>query len=145
MIYVKDIIKICDATLLAGDENMLCESFVKDSREVKKGDIYVGIKGDVYNGNNFYNDAFKNGASFCILDNDTKIDDKDKKKNIILVDDTIKAIQELAKYKRSLYDIPVVAITGSVGKTTTKDMISAVLSLSTDTAFQTVNLIRILL
>ena len=60
------------------------------------------------------------------------INDKEKKleehKNIILVEDTIKALQKLAAYKRSLYDIPVVAITGSVGKTSTKDVIARVMA-----------------
>ena len=126
MIYVSDILKICDGELINGNEKLKCSNFVIDSRLVKKGDIFVGIKGDVFNGNTFYKNAIKNGASLCILDSDTEIDKKDK--NIVLVDDTIKAIQKLAKYKRSIYDIPVIAVTGSVGKTSVKDMIYTVVS-----------------
>lgn len=128
MIYVKDIIEVCNGELVCGDINLECIHFCKDTREINKGDIYVGIKGDTFNGNNFYKDAFDKGASICILDNDTEIDNKYKDKTIILVDDTITCLQKLAKYKRSLYNIPVIAITGSVGKTSVKDIIYSVLS-----------------
>ena len=121
MIFVSDIISVCDGVLVCGDKDTPCINFCKDTRELVPGDIYVGIKGDVFNGNNFYNEAFDKGASVCILDDDTSIDRK--RGTIVLVDDTVKAIQKLAKYKRSLYDIPVIAVTGSVGKTSVKDMI----------------------
>ena len=126
MIYVRDILRVCDGVLLSGDKNSECINFTKDTREIKPGDIYIGIKGEVFNGNNFYKDAFNKGASFCILDKDTDIEDGYD--NIILVDNTIEAIQKLAAYKRSLYDIPVIAITGSVGKTSVKDMVYKVVS-----------------
>ena len=128
MIYVRDIINICDGELICGNLDLECVNFCKDTREIKTGDIYVGIKGDNFNGNNFYKDAFDKGASICILDNDTIIDDKYKDKTIVLVDDTISCLQKLAKYKRSLYNISVVAVTGSVGKTSVKDIIYSVLS-----------------
>ena len=128
MIYVRDIIDVCNGELFCGDINLECIHFCKDSREINKGDVYVGIKGETFNGNNFYKDAFDNGASVCILDNDTDIDDKYKNKTIVLVDDTIKCLQKLAKHKRSLYNIPVIAITGSVGKTSVKDIIYSVVS-----------------
>jgi len=128
MISINDILKICDGELICGDSNLECISFTNDTRKIKNGDIYVGIKGDVYNGNNFYRNAFDKGAIACILDKDTVIDRKYRNEAIILVDDTIEAIQKLASYKRSLYDIPVVAVTGSVGKTSVKDMIYTVLA-----------------
>lgn len=128
MIYVRDIIRICNGLLYSGNDNMECVNFTKDTRTLNTGDIYVGIKGEVFNGNDFYKEAFDKGASVCILDRDTVIDDKYKKYTIVLVDDTIKAIQKLAKYKRSLYNIPVIGITGSVGKTSVKDMVYHVVS-----------------
>ena len=128
MIYVDDIVKICNGILYSGNSNIKCINFVKDSRLIKPGDIYVGIKGEKFNGNNFYKEAFNKGASVCLLDKDTKIDDSYKNKTIVLVDDTVNAIQELAKYKRSLYNIPVIAITGSVGKTSVKDMVYRVVN-----------------
>lgn len=128
MICVKDIINICNGKLLCGDINLECVNFSIDTREINAGDVFVGIKGETFNGNLFYKDAIKNGASICILDGDTKVNVDDVNSTIILVDDTIKCLQEIAKYKRSLVDIPVVAVTGSVGKTSVKDMIYAVLS-----------------
>ena len=78
---------------------------------------------------NYIEQAFINGAIGCITDENVneEIINKYKEKVIIKVENTIKAIQELAKYKRSLYDIPVIAVTGSVGKTSTKDIIANVL------------------
>ena len=128
MIYVRDIINICNGKLFCGDRDLECVNFCKDTREINKGDVYVGIKGDTFNGNNFYKEAIDKGASICILDSDTEIDREYLDNTIVLVDDTIKCIQELAKYKRSLYDIPVIAVTGSVGKTSVKDIIYSVLS-----------------
>ena len=128
MIYVKDILKICNGLLYSGNENIECNSFSKDTRTLNTGDVYVGIKGEVFDGNSFYKEAFDKGASVCILNKGTDIDNKYKKKTIVFVDDTIKAIQELAKYKRSLCNIPVIAVTGSVGKTSVKDMVNHVVS-----------------
>ena len=130
MIYVSDIINLCNGELLCGNIDLECVHFCIDTRKLCKDDIYVGIKGDTFNGNNFYKDAIKNGSSVCILDNDTEIDKKyiSGDTTIVLVDDTISCLQRLAKYKRDLFDIPVVAVTGSVGKTSVKDIIYSVLS-----------------
>lgn len=130
-ILVKDILRECNGELICGNENEICESFSKDTREIKTGDIYLGIKGERFNGSNFYKQAFENGAKGCILQ-DIKINEEDIKecsdKFIIVVDNVVEAIQVLAKYKRSLYNIPVIGVTGSVGKTSTKDLIASVLS-----------------
>ena len=91
--------------------------------------MYLGIKGEKIIGNIYIVQAFLNGFFGCITDENVneEIINKYKEKVIIKVEYTIKAIQELAKYKRSLYDIPVIAVTGSVGKTSTKDIIANVL------------------
>lgn len=128
MIYVRDILRICDGTLICGNKNLECKHFTNDTRSLSKNDVFIGIKGDTFNGNTFYKEAIKKGASVCILDDKSVLDDKDNKATIILVNDTIKAIQELAKYKRSLYNIPVIAVTGSVGKTSVKDIVYHVVS-----------------
>ena len=135
-IFVKDVTKICKGKILIGNEDEVLENFVKDTREVKKGDVYVGIKGENYDGNLLYEEAIKNGAKVCILQKQSvnekidveKINKEYPHTTIILVDNTIKTLQELAKYKRSLYDIPVIGVTGSVGKTSTKDIIASVMS-----------------
>ena len=95
------------------------------------GDTFIGLKGENFDGNKFCEEALKKGAKICIIQDvilDKEILEEYKDRVIIKVKDTLKAIQQIAKYKRTLYDIPVVAITGSVGKTSTKDMIASVLS-----------------
>ncbi|MDO5557477.1 MAG: UDP-N-acetylmuramoyl-tripeptide--D-alanyl-D-alanine ligase [Clostridia bacterium] len=128
-ILVSDIIEVTGGRLIYGDEDTICQDFSKDTRTIKKGDIYIGIKGESFDGNLFYEDAVKKGAKVCILQG---IPDKDIIKydnvSIIKVEDTIIALQKIATYKRSLYNIPVIAITGSVGKTSTKDIIASVVS-----------------
>lgn len=130
-IYIKDIIEKCNGKLIYGNENEILENFSKDTRIINKDDIYVGIKGANFDGNHFYEDAFNKGAKVCILE-EKSIDIQNLKKfenkSLVIVEDSIKTLQILAAYKRSLYDIPVVAVTGSVGKTSTRDIIASVLS-----------------
>lgn len=130
-ITVNDIIKICNAELVNGNIEEKCTNFSKDTRNLKPGDTYIGIKGEKFDGNTFYKNALEAGAKVCILE-ETKIDDQIKQiykdRTILIVKDTIKALQQIASYKRSLYKIPVIAVTGSVGKTSTKDIISSVVA-----------------
>jgi len=131
-ILVKDILEICkDAKLICGNQNTICRNFSKDTRTIQKDDVYIGIKGERFDGNQLYKEAIKNGASVCILQ-DVKISEQEKEQykytSIILVEDTIKTLQEIAKKKRNMYNIPVIAITGSVGKTSTKDIIANVMA-----------------
>ena len=129
---VKDIVKITNGKILCGDEKIPCNHFVRDSREVKEGDVYVALKGEKFDGNDFCLDAIYNGAKVCIVSKDITAEENDeiKKSNvtIIQVPGTLKALQEIATYKRMQYNIPVVAVTGSVGKTSTKDLIASVVS-----------------
>lgn len=129
-IKVKDIIEICKGTLICGNENQVCENFSKDTRQINPGDVYVGLKGEKFDGSIFYEEALEKGAKVCLLEKieiSKEVLDKYKEVAIITVENTLEALQKLASYKRSLYDIPVVAVTGSVGKTSTKDMIASVL------------------
>lgn len=128
MISVEDIINICNGYLLSGSKHIKYSGFTNDTRNIKAGNIYVGIRGENFDGNIFYKEAFSKGASLCILDNKEIIDVINDNYNIILVNNSIEAVTRLATFKRSLYDIPVIAITGSVGKTSVKDMIYNVLS-----------------
>ena len=129
---VKDIVEITNGKLIIGNDQFICKNFLIDTRKLKKDDVFVAIKGDGVDGNSFWKNAFESGAKVVILDN-TEFLDKDlsdyKEKIIIKVEDTIEAMQKLAIKKRELYkEIPVIAITGSVGKTSTKDTIASVLS-----------------
>lgn len=125
-IYVKDLIRECNAKLIYGDENLELKNFNKDTRTIEKNDIYLGIRGEKLDGNKFIDEAFEKGAIACIIDN-LDYEKTYENKTLIYVENTVEALQKIAKYKRSLYNIPVIAITGSVGKTSTKDIIASVL------------------
>ena len=122
---VKDILKITNGKLICGDENIEVNDFSKDTREIKDGDTYIAIKGERFDGNDFCQNAVDSGAKACIVSKDIGAING---ATIIKVEDTLKALQDIARYKRMQYDIPVVAVTGSVGKTSTKDLIASVVS-----------------
>ena len=127
MIYAKDLIRLCNGEVI-GNKEITLDNFVIDSRKIEKDDVYVAIVGENNDGNRYTGSALEKGAKAVII-NDTKYIEINKyqDKTIIIVPDTLKCLQELARYKRSLYQGKVIAITGSVGKTSTKDMISALL------------------
>ena len=130
---IKDILKCTNGKLIIGDTEKECKNYSKDTRTIKKGDTYIGIKGEKFDGSSFWKDALNNGA---VIINNIKLDEieeyKKQNKNIIQVEDTIKAIGEMASYKikiqKGKYNLKVVGVTGSVGKTSTKDIIANVLS-----------------
>lgn len=127
---MNNICEICEGKQLTKNNNNRINNYVIDSRQVQEGDCFIAIKGENSNGNMFMEAALENGASVCIVDEEPNEDiiKKYNERDIILVKDTLKALQKLAAYKRSLYDVPVVAVTGSVGKTSTKDIIASALS-----------------
>ena len=132
---IKDILKCTNGKLIIGDTEKECKNYSKDTRTIKKGDTYIGIKGEKFDGSSFWKDALSNGAETVIINN-IKLNEieeyKKQNKNIIQVEDTIKAIGEMASYKMKIqkekYNLKVVGVTGSVGKTSTKDIIANVLS-----------------
>ena len=130
---IKEIIKITNGKLITGNLEDECENFSKDTRIIKQGDTYIGIKGENFDGNTLWKQAFEKGASTVIVQGVNFLDEdieNFKNKNIIKVDDTIKAISNIARYKKELYgkDFPTIGVTGSVGKTSTKDIIANVVS-----------------
>ena len=94
-----------------------------DSRKVGDGDLFVALKGDNHDGNRYALSSLDNGAAYAIVD-----DHALEGERLILVDDSLKMLQELASYHRSLMSSPVLGITGSNGKTTTKELVHLVLS-----------------
>ena len=124
--YLEDIIKVINGNLICG-ENTTLHNFTINSKDINKDDVFVGIKGETIDGSKFYLDALEKGAKGVIINKGYCIE-KVEDKFIIEVDDTTKALQQIAAYKRDNINIPVIGITGSVGKTSTKDMISSVLS-----------------
>ena len=95
-----------------------------DTRKITKNSIFFALKGENFNGNKFAEEAIKKGASYSI------IDEKQYQTNnkIILVDNVLKTLQQLATYHRNKLNLPIIALTGSNGKTTTKELINVVLS-----------------
>ena len=94
-----------------------------DTRNIKVGTIFFALKGENFNANTFAEEALKNGCAYAVVDEEKyAVDDR-----IILVDNSLKALQNLANYHRKQFTIPVLGITGSNGKTTTKELIGAVL------------------
>lgn len=128
---IKQIVEITKGELIQGNPEFICKNFSKDTRTIQKGDTYIAIKGETFDGNLFWKQALEKGAD-CVIVSDISYEEKDLKnyadKNIIKVEDTLEALYEIARLKRSLYQIPVIAITGSVGKTSTKDMVANVVS-----------------
>lgn len=107
-----------------------------DTRNIKPGSLFVALKGDKFNANTFAAEAIQKGASYAI------IDEKEYYVNerTILVQDSLKALQELARHHRRQLGLPVIALTGSNGKTTTKELINAVLSTQYNTTATVGNL-----
>lgn len=100
-------------------------SIQTDTRKISTGDLFFALKGPNFNGNQFAKHALDNGAAYAIVD-EGSVDENDR---IIMVADTLKTLQDLALYhRRQLNNIPFIAITGSNGKTTSKELIHAVLS-----------------
>ena len=95
-----------------------------DTRADLNNSLFFALKGDNFNGNRYAVEAIQKGANFAIIDEA----EFQTSKRIILVEDVLSTLQELAKYHRLQLDIPIIALTGSNGKTTTKELVSAVLS-----------------
>jgi len=104
--------------------NIQIAGAVRDNRDVKPGNLFICIKGARVNGHNFANAAFDSGASCCLTEQELD----NAKGPYVIVKSTLEAIKTIAGYYRSQFDIPVIGITGSVGKTTAKEIIAAVLS-----------------
>ncbi len=101
---------------------------ITDSRKVSPGCLFAAIKGERSDGHDYIASAFSKGASVCIGERIPDGLSEDEKKRLIIVPDTVSALGSLSKAYRECFNIPVVAVTGSVGKTTTKELICSVLS-----------------
>src|SRR5690606_3237909 len=117
--------EICTATggeLIGGyDRATPVKGVSTDTRTIEKGQLFIPLIGENFDGHKFIQDAALKGAGAII----TQYPDVDVPREIpvILVKDTLNALQDIAAFHRKRFDIPIVAVTGSTGKTTTKDMI----------------------
>lgn len=101
-----------------------CKSVSIDTRKIEPNSLFVAIKGEHFDANTFAKEALEKGTSYVIIDNKEYFIDQ----RTILVEDSLIALQELAKFHREYLKVPIIALTGSNGKTTTKELINAVLS-----------------
>lgn len=101
-----------------------CGGICTDNRKVVSGQLFVALKGEKFDANDFAESALEAGAAFAIVDKASVVKDH----RYILVEDSLKALQELANYHRKQLRCPIIAIAGSNGKTTTKELVFSVLS-----------------
>ena len=101
-----------------------CNAVNTDTRKLQKGDMYFALKGDNFDGNAFVKQAFEAGAKYCVVDDENAVINK----QCLLVNDSLTALQQLATHHRKAIGIPIIALTGSNGKTTTKELIYSVLA-----------------
>lgn len=122
---IKNIINLIEGELLSGNYEDEITHIEQDSRQIKRGDTFIAFKGENFDGNNFFYDVLENGAKTCIV---TTKNLQPVKANVIYVEDAQVALDRLIEYKYGLIKPLVVAITGSVGKTSTRDIVANILS-----------------
>ena len=126
MFTINEIIEATKGTLIQGTAKGRVRSVCIDSRVVKKGELFIAIKGDVFDGHDFIDGVVDKGAKVLIVHKSVEV--KSPLVIVIRVEDTMRALGDIARFHRLRFKIPVIALTGSAGKTTTKEMIAAVLS-----------------
>ena len=137
-ITVREIVKATRGRLMAGDPGRTVEHIALDSRHMEGADLFVPIIGEKTDGHKYIINAFENGAEAAFTSEHDELTPElgqfcvplvpSPSRELIRVEDTVKALQDLGLYLRSLFAMPVVGITGSVGKTTTRELVSCALS-----------------
>ena len=125
-VKISDILKATGGKLLCGDENVVVTSFITDSRQGKAGAMFVPIRGERADGHDYIPTVLESPAAATFTDHEIPTGEKP----IVLVKDCREALQKAAAWYREQFEIPVVGITGSVGKTTAKEMVAQALSAS---------------
>lgn len=129
LITISEILKITNGKLIVEGKKKEFEGLDTDTRRLNEGYIYVAIKGERVNGNELVNTASENGAALCIVEEEKfHKEELNENTSVILVKDTRQALITLAKYYREKFDIKIVGVTGSTGKTSSKDVIASALS-----------------
>jgi len=124
---VGEVYRAMGGRLQQGDDNLTVTRVSTDTRQVLPGDLFFALRGDNFDAHNFVDQAVAGGAGALVVSRDVQVP---AQVPVIKVNDTLLGLQALAAYHRRQYNIPVVGITGSSGKTTTKDMIASVLASS---------------
>lgn len=126
---LQEIVKATKGALLKEADVKEIKAVSTDTRKIEEGTMFIALKGEIFNGNNYVLDAFNKGAKIAIVD-EVKCDLNELKEDVALikVQNTGRALMDLAKFYREKLGLKVVGITGSAGKTSTKDLVAAVLS-----------------
>ena len=116
-----------------------------DSRRIAPEAMFIALKGENFDGNNFAQSALDQGARVVVVNGESDfareyLSRGDSSDRVFIVEDTLEALQALARFHRSHFNIPVIALTGTNGKTTTKELLSAVLSKKYNVTFTQGNL-----
>jgi len=131
MFEVNELIEASGGELIRGNKGVRAGGISIDTRNIRPQDVFIAIKGNNFDGHNFVDEAVRKGAS-CIIrersDERRTTNDERRKVTIIEVKDTTKALGDITRFHRQKFNIPVIAVTGSNGKTTTKEMIAQLLS-----------------
>jgi UDP-N-acetylmuramoyl-tripeptide--D-alanyl-D-alanine ligase len=130
ILSVEEVIQATGGRLLQGEKNALFEGVSTDSRTIRAGDLFIALKGDRFDGHLFALEALKKEAGGIVVEEESAGGFRwngFRPKAVIVVKDTLRALGDLARERRRKHRIPVLAVTGSNGKTTTKEMISACL------------------
>ena len=122
-ITLRDIVEATKGVPVSVHEESF-EGISIDTRTIEKGDLFIALKGERFDGHRFVHEACSTARGALV---DRPLDPPEEGKTIIRVDDTLTALQQIARYLRLARDIPVIAVTGSNGKTTTKELIAAIL------------------
>lgn len=119
---VYEIVEATQGILVSGNKDDEINFFSQDSRQMTNGGMYIPLKGERFDGHNFIESAFQTGAQAIISEKDVNYEDK----IVIKVKDTYQALKDMASYLRNHRPVKVVGVTGSVGKTSTRDMVYSV-------------------
>jgi UDP-N-acetylmuramoyl-tripeptide--D-alanyl-D-alanine ligase len=121
---VEDILAATGGKILSGNSIVFAGVSI-DSRTIQDGELFIALRGSKFNGHDFLHEALRKGNGAIVNHSPAAAIEG---KTLISVEDTLKALQELARYMRLKKDIPVIGITGSNGKTTTKELVASILS-----------------
>jgi len=130
MFTVKDVLSAVKGKLLSGNPDEILTGLSTDTRKIKNGELFVAIKGEKFDGHSFILDAVSKGAGAVLVQDGGITNANFKLPDVcfISVDDSVRALGDIGNFHRSRFNIPIISIIGSNGKTTTKEMIASILS-----------------